>query len=45
MLTSHDINIIFGIDVKWQVHEFFMKNKSEMSIHNGQQLNVYLNEN
>ena len=47
MLTSHDINIIFGIDVRWQVHESFMKNKSEVSIHmhNGQQSNVYSNEN
>ena len=47
MLTSHDTNIIFGIDVRWQVHESFMKNKSEVSIHmhNGQQSNVYSNEN
>ena len=47
MLTSHDINIIFGIDVRWQVHEYYMKNKSEVSIHihNGQKLNVYSNEN
>ena len=46
MLTSRVINTILGIDVSWQVHESFMKNKSEVSIHihNGQQLNVYTNE-